>query len=210
MKLSTLFIVFGFYVFAACGVSKTATVKPATALAAEKLIAYHKAASPSFTTLAARMYVTYETEEKSQGIAVNLRMEKGKKIWVKASILGITLAKALITPNRVRYYETVGNTYFEGNFSLLSHWLGTHITFEKAEAILLGQSIFNLTEGRFTSEATAAGYKIVPETQPENFIYGLTLNAENFKVRSETVSQPAENRLTVLRYTGYGAINGTV
>ncbi|MGB0948936.1 MAG: DUF4292 domain-containing protein, partial [Marinirhabdus sp.] len=132
------------------------------------------------------------------------------KIWVKASILGITLAKALITPNRVRYYETVGNTYFEGNFSLLSHWLGTHITFEKAEAILLGQSIFNLTEGRFTSEATAAGYKIVPETQPENFIYGLTLNAENFKVRSETVSQPAENRLTVLRYTGYGAINGTV
>ena len=77
-------------------------------LAVKSIVASHDAASPNFTTLAARVQVVYEDEKKQQSITVSLRMEKDKIIWMKASLLGITLAKAKITPQRVSYYETIG------------------------------------------------------------------------------------------------------
>src|SRR5690554_6427834 len=74
-----------------CGTANTgASIEEATA---KEVIASHKAAMPQFNTLAGRVQFVYETEDRSQSITVSLRMEKDKIIWVKASILGITIAK---------------------------------------------------------------------------------------------------------------------
>ncbi|HBY68121.1 MAG TPA: DUF4292 domain-containing protein, partial [Flavobacteriaceae bacterium] len=112
--------------------SKTAKENIST----KNIIASHEAASPKFKTMAARIQVSYKDDDTQQSVTVSLRMEKDKTIWVKASLLGITLVKANITPDRVQYYETIGGTYFDGNYALLSDWLGTEINFEKAQAIL--------------------------------------------------------------------------
>ena len=104
-------------------------------MSSKDIIKTHDAAVPDFLTLAARMHVVYENEKKHQSITVSLRMEKDEKIWIKASLLGITMAKVLITPETVSYYETISNTYFDGDFRLLSDWLGTEIDFEKAQSI---------------------------------------------------------------------------
>ncbi|MDX1461475.1 MAG: DUF4292 domain-containing protein [Marinirhabdus sp.] len=172
----------------------------------KNLSAAHLQASPDFNTLAARVFVVYEDDEKQQSITISLRMEKDKTIWMKASILGITLAKAKITTDRVQYYETVSNTYFDGDFSLLSDWLGTTIDFQKAQNILLGQSIFNLEALPYTVEPIDDKYKLQPETQPFNFIHSLLLNANNFKIASETLSQPNSNRILTIRYDDYQQI----
>lgn len=175
-------------------------------LAVKKIVTSHEAASPDFSTLAARIYVVYEDDKKQQSITVSLRMEKDKIIWMKASLLGITLAKAKITPERVRYYETVGGTYFDGDFSLLSSWLGTQVDFKKTQAILLGQSIFPIENGQYTSEVVADKYKLQPKTQPFDFIHSLLLLSNNFKIASETLSQPSEARILTIRYDDYQSI----
>lgn len=172
-------------------------------LSVKNIIATHEAASPNFETMAARVLVAYEDSDKSQSITVSLRMEKDKTIWVKASVLGITLAKVLITPTSVSYYETIGNTYFEGDFALLSEWLGTDIDFQKAQSILLGQSIFRLNASAYTSTVQNNTYKLFPKQQPANFIHSVFLNPENFKVASETLSQPNDKRLLSVRYGDY-------
>ena len=46
---------------------------------AKEVISAHKAASPEFKTLAGRVQLVYEDEEKLQSITVSLRMEKDKK-----------------------------------------------------------------------------------------------------------------------------------
>ena len=46
------------------------------------------------------------------------------------------MAKALITPTKVSYYEKINNTYFEGDFSLLSNWLGTDLDFQKSSKFI--------------------------------------------------------------------------
>lgn len=190
-----------------CKGTKTIT-SDAEDLAVKTIVTSHDAASPNFTTLAARVYVLYEDEKKQQGITVSLRMEKDKVIWMKASLIGITLAKAKITPNSVSYYETVGRTYFDGDFSLLSDWLGTAIDFKKAQSILLGQSIFPIENGKYTTTIQGDKYKLQPKTQPFNFIHSLLLLSSNFKIASETLSQPNEDRILTIRYDEYQTIEG--
>ena len=118
----------------------------------------------------------------------------------------VTLAKVLITPDKVQYYETIGTSYFDGDFTLLGEWLGTEIDFQKAQNLLLGQSIFSLVPSGYTAELFQNQYKIQPKTQPMDFIHSVFLNAQNFKVVSETLSQPSDARLLSVRYSDHQKI----
>ena len=174
----------------------------------KQLIQAHSSAIPQFKTLAARLQVKYEDPKSSKSITVSLRMEKDKNIWIKASILGVTLAKVLITPDRVSYYETLSNTYFDGDFTLISDWLGTEIDFKQAQNILLGQSIFSL-DANYNLSVFNNKYKLEPQKQPDNFIYSILLNPDTFTVNYESLSQPYNNRLLTVFYGNYTKNNNS-
>lgn len=182
--------------------------KAISGVSVSELIESHQKAFPNFNTLASRVQVLYKDGDRSQSITVSLRMERDQVIWLKASILGITLAKALITPEQVSYYETISNTYFEGDFSLLSEWLGTDLNYNKAQAILLGQSIFDLDDRNHKLSISENRYKLQPRRQSPNFIYSLFLNPGSFKVQSGSLSQPDENRLFSIHYGDYRQLDG--
>lgn len=204
MKLKPYYLLLLFFI--SCGGSKKITSIEKTSV--KEAITAHRAAMPDFETLAGRAQLVYETEEKLQSITVSLRMEKDKNIWIKASILGITVAKALITPTRVSYYETVGKTYFEGDFALLGEWLGTPLNFQQAQNMLLGQSIFTLNPSEYRIEIFQDKFKMQPTQQPINFIHTLFLNPDNFKIASEILSQPNDDRILSIRYGPYQEIEG--
>lgn len=205
MKLKPYYLLL-LLVLASCGGAKKIT--DIESASAKEVISAHKAAAPDFKTLAARVQLVYETDEKLQSITVSLRMEKDKNIWIKASVLGITIAKVLITPTSVSYYETIGNTYFEGDFALLGEWIGTPINFQQAQSLLVGQSIFTLNPSEYSAVVFQNKFKIQPKQQPQNFIHSLFLNPENFKISSETLSQPNDDRLLSIRYGDYQKIGG--
>ncbi|NND88819.1 MAG: DUF4292 domain-containing protein [Flavobacteriaceae bacterium] len=177
-------------------------------VAVKSLIASHEAAAPQFSTLAARVQVEYKDDKTSQSITTSLRIEKDKTIWIKASILGITLAKVLITEDRVAFYETINNAYFDGDFALLSDMLGTEINFEKAQNILLGQSIFNLKDNSYTSEVLNNQYRLTPKKEFEQFMHAIMLYPKSYKIASEMISQPDENRQLTINYGPYELTEG--
>jgi hypothetical protein len=191
-------------VLASCGGTKN--IVNIESASAKEVISAHKAAAPDFKTLAGRVQLAYDTEEKSQSITVSLRMEKDKNIWIKASILGITVSKVLITPTSVSYYETIGKTYFEGDFALLGEWIGTPINFQQTQNLLLGQSIFSLNPSEYKVEISQNRFKIQPKQQPQDFIHSLFINPENFKISSETLGQPSAERVLSIRYGDYQSI----
>lgn len=90
-------------------------------------------------TLRIKGDAAYKDENTSQSLGMEIRMKKGEIILVSAKIGPITMAKALITPQNVKYYERISSTYFEGDFKFLSKFLGTDLSYEKVEALLLGQ-----------------------------------------------------------------------
>ena len=70
------------------------------------------------------------------------------------------MAKAMITPTKVSYYEKINNTYFEGDFSMLSNWLGTDLDFNKVQNLFLGKAIDDLTKDKWVSEVVEKMFKL--------------------------------------------------
>jgi hypothetical protein len=209
MKSKLILFISVALIFTSCGGGKAVvgSKKANPSLSSKEIIKTHEATLPDFNTIAARMHVLYESGEDLQSLTVSLRMEKDQKIWIKASLLGITLAKLYITPESVSFYETISKTYFKGDFSLLSNWLGTEIDFQKAQAILMGQTIFDL-DTKYKSEVITNKYRLQPKQQPQNFIHSLLVNPDNFKIDYETLSQPSDNRMFTINYGPYNKLKG--
>ncbi len=185
-----------------CKSRKTATPED---LASAKIIESHYDTHFDFETLAAKLKVRYKDEHTSQGVSVSLRMEKDKTIWMSASILGISLAKAKITPDHVQYYEKIDGTYFDGDFKLLSDLLGTELDFEQVQALLLGQPLFDLTKGGYSAIAGQQNYLIVPKKQRDLFNLFFYLDAQRFTMQQQRLEQKDRDRELTVSYGDYQA-----
>ncbi len=172
-------------------------------ISAEKVIANHYNRSFNFETLNARVKVKYDDGKQSFSPIATLRFQKDKTIWVSVKMLGITLAKALITPEKVSYYEKINNSYFEGDFKLLSTWLGTDLDFDKVQQMLLGQALFNLREDKYKSTIANQNYQLTPKTELALFERLFLVYPTTFKMAIQQLKQPIENRNLTINYQSY-------
>ena len=150
-KIIIVFI--GLFFLVSCK-SKQSVLESAAneSLAAAKIISGHYENEKNFSTLNIRANAKYKDDKQSHSVTADIRIKKDEIIWINVKLLGFPVAKALITPEKVSYYEKINNTYFEGDFSLLSNWLGTELDFNKVQNLLTGTS----TNPRFLSALTSA------------------------------------------------------
>nr|WP_322623422.1 DUF4292 domain-containing protein [uncultured Flavobacterium sp.] len=128
--------------------------------ATKEIVAGHYANPYDFSTLLIKADARYEDKNQRQGVSAEVRMKKDETILVSVRYLGFTVAKALITPSEVSYYEKIGGTYFKGDYKLLSRWLGTELDFKKVQNLLLGEALYDLKAGGYKSAVEDGKYKI--------------------------------------------------
>ncbi|MDY8138729.1 DUF4292 domain-containing protein [Aquimarina sp. 2201CG5-10] len=203
MKKVFYLLCFSLIIFSSCKSTKAISTSKIKKLSAEKIITNHYNQSFNFNTLNARIKVKYDDGKQSFSPNVTLRMKKDKTIWVSAKILGITLAKVLITPEKVSYYEKINNTYFEGDFELLSNWLGTDLDYNKVQQMLLGQALFNLRDDKYKSSIVNQNYQLQPKKELELFEKLFLINPGTFKIATQRLKQPIENRNLGINYRSY-------
>ena len=196
--------------FTSCKTKKVSTNTTIMSMSTKKIIKNHYSNSFEKKTIKARIKAKYQDKKNTQSLVIKLRMEKDKAIWMSGTMLGIPLAKVLITPNRVIYYEKIKKTYFDGDFKLLSNFLGTEVDFEKLQNLLIGQTIFDLTDKRYTSEVEGMSYLIEPKQQEELFDILFWLNPLSFKVNKQEVRQPIEQKKLSVSYTEYQKISDEI
>lgn len=175
-----------------------------TKLTAKQLIKEHQKQEPKFKTLQARVKVEYVQGDKSQSHTISLRMEKDKVIWLSAPI-GFVRAK--ITPEKVSFYNKLDNTYFDGDFSLISDLLGTKLDFEKVQNILLGNAIYNLNNESYNADTHEGSYVLSPKNQNQLFEIFYLLNPKHFKMDSQQLTQPLEQRMLEIDYKDYQEVD---
>lgn len=176
--------------------------------AASKVVAMHYDNEAQFKTMHSRMRLTYQDSDRTQSLTVSFRMEKDETIWMSAQVLGIPLAKALITRDRVSYFERINSTYFDGDYSLLSRWLGTPLDFDKLQNLLLGQTIYDLREDRYMLTESSRGYQLVPANGADLIRKMFLLDPQNFKATAQQLSQERENRNVTVTYNKYQRVSG--
>ena len=190
-------------VLSSCKGTKTASAESIKKLSADKIIANHYNRAFNFKTLNARLKVSYDDGSQSVSPTVTLRMKKDEVIWLSAKVLGITVAKAIITPEKVSYYEKINSTYFDGSFKMIEDWLGTELDFYKVQQMLIGQSLFNLRDEKFKAEIVNQSYQLMPKNELEVFERLLFINPSNFRISKQGISQAMENRSLQINYAKY-------
>lgn len=195
-----------FLILASCGSrnARMGTVAPEDEAVAA-VVANHYSHEVDFETLQGKLNVRYSTEDRDQSVTVSFRMKKNDTIWMSGQLLGIPLAKVMITPNSVRFYDKISKTYFEGDFRLLSDLLGTPLDYQKVQNLLIGQAIYDLREERYKLTESTRGYQLEPSA--EGFLKKLfLLDAGNFKAVAQQIGQGNVNRNVTVTYPEYQKI----
>lgn len=196
-------------VLAGCSSTKRiATTESAEDITSSRLVKEYYANVLDFKTMEARTRVRYEDKKNSQSVTVTIRIEKDKKIWLNASLLGISGARAFITPTRVQFYDKLNSQYFDGDFSFLSEYLGVDIDFFQLQRLLTGQTVYDLREGKYDFKQTEVGYTVTPRRQLEGINLLFSISSENFMVERQRVEQPEENVSLDVAYSSFKEVDG--
>ena len=153
----------------------------------------------NFSTLYIKSNAQFADDKQTQNVTAEIKIKKDEQILISIRFLGITMAKALITPTAVNYYEKINGSYFEGDFSALSQWLGTDLDFIKIQNMLLGRAIDELKNGQYTESLADQTYTLadLSSTSTKKTFY---LDADTFFIKKQEIEQTAEGRKIQVTY----------
>ena len=156
--------------------------------------------------------------EESFDIRVNIRKDSAMLITIQY-LLGLQVAKILITKDSVKMVNYIQKNYFKGDFNYINDMLNADLDYNVLQAVLFGNS------AEFYEDDDL---KLKPVTDRQNCHYLLsterkrrlrklqqgnnelkkalqilTLNPDNFKIIKNEFSDPATNRTFIANYTNF-------
>ena len=214
MKKIALVLVLSVFVLSckSKSVAVAASKEPVAAsneMSAKKIIENYYNNKNQFSTLYIKSSARYSDNKQTQNVTAEIRIKKDEQILVSIRFLGITMAKALITPKSVNYYEKINGSYFEGDFSSLSQWLGTDLDYNKIQNMLLGKAIDDLTKGKFVESLLDKTYRL-DDVANSNTKKSFFLDADTFLVEKQEITQTIEERMIKVAYSDNKVYNEAI
>ena len=179
--------------------STTVVTEPVDNMKAAKIIENHYSNKNDFSTLYIKANARYADDKQAQNVTAEIKIKKDQQILVSIRFIGITMAKASITPTSVSYYEKIKGTYFEGDFSALSQWLGTDLDYNKIQNMLTGEALDDLNKGKYTKILLDNLYRL-DDANNGNTQKSYYINPSDFSINKQEVIQKTENRTIQIVY----------
>lgn len=114
-----------------------------------------------FQTFSGKAKTKLSVQGKSFSATSNLRIQKQEAIWISiTAILGIEVARVLITPERIQIINRIQNQYTDKPFQEVYKYTGRELSFDDLSELLIG----NLPEFTLSSASTlknsSLGYEL--------------------------------------------------
>jgi hypothetical protein len=183
-------LLFALALIASCK-SKQATVTEQAADGSKpvkEIVDGHYKTERKFETLLIKADAGYKDRKQSQNVTAEIRIKKDETILVSIRFLGITMAKALITPKEVSYYEKINGTYFKGNYAVLSRWLGTELDYNKVQNMLLGEALDDLNKGNYKASLEEGQYKLTGK-ESGGIVKEFLFEGANYLLKKQHIAQ---------------------
>ena len=175
-------------------------------LSARKIIKNHESNAFSAKTLDARLKISYSDNRKDKknkvNISARLRILKDSIIWIKGTKV-VSAFRIKITPSTFSYYSPIEKEYFEGDYSFLRELLGTEVDFQQLQNLLLGQSILNLKDQRYSSKVEENTYKLTPKKQKELYRIFFFFHPDHFKLKRQLLKINDDTQTLRVEYDSY-------
>jgi len=187
--------------------SRKKTDKSVDYIPAKSIVKRNQDANFSRSTVKASMQIKYKGKEELPNINASLRMVKDSVIWFNFSKLGFPIAKLIITPKEVKFYEKIGKTSFEGDFELISNWLGTEFDFTKVQNLFLGEALLNLELQKYQVTIKDRKYELLAKNRNPVFDIKYWIDPVHFKVVKEEITHAEKNQNLSILYKDFHKIS---
>lgn len=167
----------------------------ASVLANTKLTAI-RSKQITFNTFSGKAKTRLDIDGSGNDVTLNLRIQHDKKIWVSVTaILGLEVARALITPDSIIIVNRLQGLYIKKPFSYVDQYAGKQVNYQTLEALLVGNAVPQLLNDNANISTDNANTIISGSLQ--TILYKLTLGPD-FKVSQTSLSnQQAGQNLQV-------------
>lgn len=161
---------------------------------------------PKINKLTARIKAQYNDGKRKQQVVVQLRMAHQKKIWMSATML-VPIAKILIEPNEVSFYEKFQKNYFQGNFDLINAPLNTQLEYQQIEALLLGKPLLPLQKVGWKLVSHPKDYVLVPKSKKTSMALTLFFDSNSFLLKEQRILVPGTAQTLTINYENHTRVN---
>ncbi|MGB1434041.1 MAG: DUF4292 domain-containing protein, partial [Flavobacteriaceae bacterium] len=168
----------------------------------KELLEQTQLTQPTWETLDLRGSLTARQGDISQRITTTIRISANKLIWLNAAVI-VPLGRVKIDQNGVAFYEQIGKTFFEGDFSAIEKMLGLALGYTQIENSLRGVPVIATTARKARFASIKDGY--VLKSRQGNLRLSNTYN-QQFLMTKQLLTL-GKQRL-VIHYDDYQQISG--
>ncbi len=172
----------------------------------------------NWVTAKANVETLIDGKEESFDIRVNIRKDSAMLITIQY-LLGIQVAKILITRDSVKVRVDIKKQYFKGDFNYINEMLNADLDYDVLQAVLFGNSAEFYEDDDLKLKpvtdrenchyllSTERKRRLRKMQQGENVLKKalqiLTLNPDNYKIIKNEFSDPATNRTFTANYKNF-------
>jgi len=160
-----------------------------------------------FKKFRSRVKTTYDDGKRSQQVIVNIRMEKDKAIWISANML-VPIAKILITPIKVSFFEKFQKTFFEGDITFINNQFNTNFDFEDIQNLLIGLPLADLNRGRWETISHPKYYILTPKSSKMQLRPTFFYDPSDFSLREQRFLVSETMQSLTIKYINYQRLEG--
>jgi len=154
-----------------------------------------------FTYLTSKAKFKYEDGEQKIAVTANFRIKKDSAIWISLSPgLGIEAARILVDRVSVRVLDKINKAYMVYDYATLSKQYGVEVTFQLAQAVVLGNVLFE-PEKRRDVEDDKRFYYFTKEDRGFGIVHYIGKNSR--KLERLHAYQLQSNNSIVVNYTDF-------
>lgn len=135
------FFLFLLVLFYACKPQEEITKVKIEHLSSKELVDSLTKKEFHFNSLSAKAEIEF-IDEKSTSFKAHLRVKKDSVIWISITpLLGIEMARVMITQDSVMLMNRVKSEYFKGDFAYINKMFNVELDYETLQSLLIGNSI---------------------------------------------------------------------
>lgn len=205
---AALLIVFGFA--NGCGTTKKVVPSPQPIKNIEvvSLVDEIEKAYPKHKVLNIRGTASFTDGKISEKINIQMRLLKSKAVWINAVMI-VPIARILITPETIKFYERFQKTYFKDDYRFIREFLNNDlIGFEMVENLLLGKSLVDVSNQKWKTIDNPINYILVPEKTKDKTIPTLFVDSKSFLLQEQRILVPRTTNTLSIRYRSHITIEG--
>jgi hypothetical protein len=170
-----------------------------------------------FDFFSTRFAGTASLDGQEMSISGNIRIKQDSLIYISISpLLGIEIARVLITPDSVSMINRLDKTYYIGDMGVINNMLNTQLDFYMLQALLTGNDFkhfstddFMITQDRNMLLLQSRNRRPLSKTIGNiSFQQNIWVNTESFRIEENLLYEPLSQRSLRAKYRNPFVLDG--